>query len=298
LQRWVKKNALGTLKEVPPEVAECLATLQQLLDQDFEPDPSGGGGKPTIRLRQGVAADRRISIEDAEMRHGRKTKSKRFNGYKRHFAADLDSGFILACAVTPANVPEERGAEPLRRDIAKQGLKIRELHIERAYINSELAQNVVARTAVFCKPWRVRNTRGKLFSKSDFHVDLRRLTITCPGGETERFEPGQVVEFDAEACGRCRFRSQCTMASEDNGRMVRISEDEALQKRLRQLAASPSGRDALRRRVGVEHRLAHIAQRQGRRARYLGVRNNLFDLRRAAAVQNLETIHREYATAA
>lgn len=88
------------------------------------------------------------------------------------------------------------------------------------------------------------------------------------------------------------------MANEANGRMVRMSEDEALQKRLRELVASPSGRNTLRRRVGVEHRLAHIAQRQGRRARYLGVRNNLFDLRRAAAIQNLETVHREYATAA
>jgi len=39
--------------------------------------------------------------------------------------------------------------------------------------------------------------------------------------------------------------------------------------------------------------LAHISQRQGRRARYLGLRKNLFDLRRAAAIQNLETIQRE-----
>ena len=30
-----------------------------------------------------------MSIEDKEMRHGRKTKSKRFNGYKRHLAIDL-----------------------------------------------------------------------------------------------------------------------------------------------------------------------------------------------------------------
>jgi hypothetical protein len=44
--------------------------------------------------------------------------------------------------------------------------------------------------------------------------------------------------------------------------------------------------------VGVEHRLAHIAARQGRRARYFGVRKNVFDLRRAAMIQNLETIHR------
>jgi hypothetical protein len=53
------------------------------------------------------------------------------------------------------------------------------------------------------------------------------------------------------------------------------------------------GREKLRRRVGVEHRLAHISQRQGHRARYRGLRKNFFDLRRAAAVQNLGTIQRE-----
>jgi hypothetical protein len=53
----------------------------------------------------------------------------------------------------------------------------------------------------------------------------------------------------------------------------------------------------LRQRVGVEHRLAHIAARQGARARYIGVRKNLFDLRRAATIQNLETIQRRKAAA-
>jgi hypothetical protein len=43
----------------------------------------------------------------------------------------------------------------------------------------------------------------------------------------------------------------------------------------------------------VEHALAHIAARKGRRARYLGVRKNLFDLRRAAAIQNLEAMYRD-----
>jgi hypothetical protein len=45
-------------------------------------------------------------------------------------------------------------------------------------------------------------------------------------------------------------------------------------------------------RTAVEHGLAHLGCRQGKRARYRGVRKNLFDVRRAAAVQNLETIQR------
>jgi hypothetical protein len=57
-------------------------------------------------------------------------------------------------------------------------------------------------------------------------------------------------------------------------------------------AATPQGRDRLRQRVAVEHRLAHTSRRQGRRARYLGARKNLFDLRRAAVIGNLEILQR------
>lgn len=55
------------------------------------------------------------------------------------------------------------------------------------------------------------------------------------------------------------------------------------------------GRPTLRERVAVEHKLAHFSRRQGRRARYRDVRKNLFDLRRACAIQNFETILRKCA---
>jgi hypothetical protein len=292
LERWVLKH-LPEHVEQPP-LSSHLATLRQIREQDLEPDPSGGGS----RIRRGVAAERRVSVEDGEMRHGRKSKSKRFNGYKRHIAADLDSDLILACAVTPANRPEEEAAPVLRDDMAHQlSHVIGELHIDRGYIGSTLVQDVLeARREVLCKPWVARN--GKLFSKSDFHIDMRSHTIRCPAGEVERFEPGSVVEFDPETCARCPLRSGCTMASPAAGRSVTIAQDERLQHRLRKLIATPNGRGRLRERVAVEHRLAHLGRKQGRRARYRGVRKNLFDVRRAASVVNLETIHRVIAKAA
>jgi hypothetical protein len=92
-----------------------------------------------------------------------------------------------------------------------------------------------------------------------------------------------------------KLRSQCTTANPGHGRSVGIGEDERLQQRLRKSAQSPSGRQRFRERVCVEHRLAHLGYRQGRRARYRGVRKNLFDTRRAAAIQNLETAQRKVA---
>jgi hypothetical protein len=62
--------------------------------------------------------------------------------------------------------------------------------------------------------------------------------------------------------------------------------DERLLAELRAAQQTPAGRAKLRHRVKVEHTLAHIGRWQGRRARYLGPRKNLFDLRRVAVVHN------------
>lgn len=280
LNAWVERHHLALDTPLAPYIAAVAQVRRQNLDET---------GAHVV-IRRGVAEDRRVSVEDAEMRHGRKSKTKRFNGFKEHIATDIDSELIHACAVTPANRPEEEATPALQHDLDQQKVKIAELFIDRAYVNSEMAREVLARGGeVVAKPWVARNRPG-LFPKGDFKLNLRDNTITCPAGEVERFEPGDVVEFDPEACGACTQRARCTHSA--SGRTVHIAEDERLQQRLRKTQRTGPGRARMRERTGVEHRLAHLAARQGPRARYRGVRKNLFDLRRVAAVQNLETIQR------
>jgi hypothetical protein len=285
LQRWVDRHLDDVVSE---PLRPYIEALGQVRAQDLEVAPDGA-----TRIRQGVAPDRRISVEDSQMRHGRKSRSKRFDGYKEHIARDLDFPAIVACAVTPANRPEELGAVPIGQDIKRQKLRLVELHIDRAYVNSPVVDEVFASGGiVFAKPWGQRAHRPGLFTKGDFKIDLRAKTITCPAGEVELFEPGDTVEFDPEACGACPLRANCTQAASGAGRTVSIAADEARQRKYRKLQQTGPGRAVLRQRTAVEHALAHIAARKGLRARYLGVRRNLFDLRRSAAIQNLESIHR------
>jgi hypothetical protein len=284
LQSWLDRTELAQDDFVLPYVE----ALEQVLAQDTEQDEQG-----RVRIIRGVAADRRVSIEDPEMRHGRKSKSKRFNGYKQHIATDLDTALILACAVTPANRPEEEATPLLKADLDRQHARLGQLYIDRGYINSTLVEEAQSAGAeVICKPWFVPGKRPDLFKKTDFKLDMRSHTITCPAGQKEYFEPGREVEFDPEVCGSCTLRARCTLSANGRGRTVSIAADERLQKKLRLLQATGPGRARFRERVGAEHRLAHLAARQGRRARYIGVRKNVFDLRRAAAIQNLETIDR------
>lgn len=286
LDAWLHDTLPEALEE--PPLKEHLDTLAQIRGQDLEPDPAGGG---RMRIRQGVAPDRRVSIEDSEMRHGRKSKTKRFHGYKRHLGVDLDTSLIVACAITPANRPEEEAAPALKADIERHERAIAELYCDRSYITSPVINEVLDNGGeVICKPWVPRN--GGRFSKADFKLNLRDRTITCPAGEVEPIELGADVEFNPDACDRCALRDQCTTAAPGTGRTVTIADDEFLQQRLRKLTKTRAGRARIRKRVGVEHSLAHLGRRQGRRARYRGMRKNLFDVRRTAAVQNLETVHR------
>jgi hypothetical protein len=288
---WIQEQRLPQeLMQEGSPLQRKLKTIERLRAQDLEPVPEA----PTsVRIREGVARDRQCSIEDPQMRHGRKSKSQLFNGYKRHIVSDLDASLILACGITPANQPEKEVTPSLQLDLAHQGITVKELFIDRGYLDSTLASDVLKSGGqLICRPWTAANDNG-LFSKDEFHIDLENQTITCPGQQTRNYKNlGQVVKFDDQTCASCELRSRCTRAANGRGRTVTIADDEPLQQQLRRQVKSPEGRERLRQRVVVEHHLAHIGRRQGPRARYLGVRKNLFDLRRTASLCNLEVIDR------
>ena len=115
------------------QVNSNLAVARQIESQDVE---EASDGFP--KLRQGVAKDRRISIEDEQMRHGRKSRHQRFDGYKRHVLKDLDLGVVRAVGLTPANLPEATITPELEADLHAQQVTLSELHIDRAYLTSHI----------------------------------------------------------------------------------------------------------------------------------------------------------------
>jgi IS5 family transposase len=267
-----------------PGVARGLAAARQVRDQDTVVGADG-----IASIRQGVAKDRRISIEDAQMRHGRKTKSQRIDGYKRHVLTDLDTDLVPAVGVTAANVAEAQVADQITADLDAQQRTLAELHIDRAYLSSSLVRDRPDDLAVFCKAFPVRN--GPRFAKPAFTLDFDQHLLTCPNHVTMPFVPGGKVQFPAQVCAGCPLRTQCTTSA--RGRSVQIHPDERLLAELRAAQQTPHGRARLRQRVKVEHTLAHVGRWQGRRARYIGERKNRFDLRRVAVVHNLHVIARQ-----
>jgi hypothetical protein len=224
------------------------------------------------------------------MRHGRKSASQRINGFKRYIARNLDDGgLILAVAVKAANIPEYEGADAMRAELTAHGT-LRELHIDRAFLPSQLVHELDdAGAEIVARPYGERAAHG--YSKRSFSIDLEHQTVTCPAGKVAPIQ-GTHARFQRDQCAACSRRPQCQKPGATRPRAVAIHEREPLMQKLVRRAATPEGRATLRPRTAIEHGLAHVVFRQGPRARYLGGRKNEYDLRRAATIFNLQAIDR------
>jgi Transposase DDE domain/Transposase domain (DUF772) len=265
-------------------VADHLAAAHQVVRQDVM---RGETGQPTLRV--GVARDRRISIADADQRHGRKSKAVRFDGSKRHAVRDLaQAGLVRAVAVTPANRPDAEATPAIEQDLTHQRVQVAEWQVDRAYLASSLVTDRAPQTVIWCKPYPVYN-RGQ-FPKTAFAFDGAQQRLTCPAGISRPARTGQTVRFAAAHCDSCALRAQCTRSKLGVGRSLSLHPEELRLSELRAAQQTPEGRAKLRERVGVEHTLARLGQVQGEVARYRGLRKQLFDARRAATVVNLQIL--------
>jgi len=279
--RWLEQHQRLSMDVLP--LKAVMDTIAQIATQDIEPDPEGSpGGK---RIKKHVAPDRRISIEDADMRHGRKSSAKTFNGFKEHFVLDLDSHVTREVVVRPANEPEHEAVARLAAALEqKPGLL--QLDIDLGYMASpRIAHWAQQGVYIIARPWP---QGGTLFTKDDFTLDFAHGRVTCPHGQTVPMVPGKDAQFPASACDTCPVRARCTKARIGQGRSLHIREDEQFQHKLRAKIRTKRGRASLRKRTAVEHAISRQLAHQGRRARYKGLRKNQFDGRRHAAVSNLQ----------
>ncbi|MCP4437035.1 MAG: transposase [Actinomycetia bacterium] len=284
LCNWLE-STLGAQEMKKPPIGEHIAQVERLMEQDLEPDPNDPSGTRR-QVRRGTTKNRQISLSDGDMRHGRKSKTKAFNGYKRHVVVDADiPGLVHATEVVAANVPEHEPLARLLRSVEAAGAELVEVQVDRGYIPSaDLMARRRAGLRVLSKAPTLRN--GELFTKNDFTVDLDNGTITCPAGSTVKAKGTKtgVTTFPAATCAACSKRGQCTTSNK--GRSIRLHPEEAFHQQLRAELATSKGRQSARERVQVEHALARVGQIQGRRARFKGLKKNQFDLQRTAIINN------------
>ncbi len=277
---------------------EAAGLLARLLMQDIERREDG------TRLKQGVSADRIVSVHDPEMRHGRKSASRRFDGHKAAIAVDPESQLITAADVLAGNAPDhEQALQLVEQAEANADVMVEETVGDCAYGNTETRQlfadagrRLVAKVA--------SRRGGTQFPKEDFLIDLETMSCTCPAGQETRKvvsissgdrygAPGLPLlafRFDAAICDVCPLRPKCVRARPGKGRLVMLHPHEAALQEARTFQNSRSFAPYRKLRQAAEHRLARLMQLGVRQARYVGRAKTLFQLLMAATVANLTLV--------
>lgn len=293
-------------RELPLAVAEAVELVATVVGQDLE-----AGNDGVFRIARKVTRDRVISTVDPEARHGHKTTSKGFDGYKGHVAVDPDTEIITDTVVTPGNAGDASVAEDLIDDLVRPDDAARTdrtddaamyddndddndqptVYGDAAYGTGEFLDHLAgADIASRCKT-QPPTTPGGLFTKDRFCIDLEADTVTCPAGVrvTIRRRPNRdgTASF-ARHCTDCPLRTRCTNAQ--NGRSIRVGHHEQRLATARHQQADPGWVDDYRAtRPKVERKLGHMMRRQhgGRRARVRGKTKVDADFNLLAAATNL-----------
>jgi len=283
---------LLTATEGWEQATEAWELLARIVDQDI--DEPGDGGGPAIR--RGVAKDRVVSVVDPDMRHGRKTSSRRIDGFKAHLLTDHDSELVLGVSVTPANAPDGPQAAPLVETARRAGIPVEEMLGDTAYGDGDTrvaVENVGAKVSAKAQP---PAATGR-FPKTQFLIDLEGPSATCPAGHTttrsgwSQDQKGRRVidlTFGAGLCGPCSLREHCTTSAQ--GRSITLNFHEARLQAARTDQTRPSTRRKLRRRAVIERKIAEAKRHGMGKARYRGTRKVLLQQRFLAALLNLKRL--------
>jgi len=278
---------------VTQPLREAQQLLADLLNQDIDEEPEDGGG-PTIR--RGTAKDRIVSTTDPEMRHGHKSHSKGFEGYKAAIVVDAHSGVILTTNVRAGNVHDREGTADLVAEAAERsGQELEEVLGDTAYGDLETRESIEALGAeVIAKA--PPGTRKGMFDRRDFRVDSGRRVVCCPAGKRSMRrnvvpgdDPGWTYVFSRKDCSPCPLRAQCTK-SRTRARHLKITEKTERLWRLRKQQRTKRFRQRYRKRVVVEHRIGRMIQLGARQAKYFGKTKTAFQIALIATVANLMLI--------
>ena len=211
------------------KIRQAAELLCQLLVQDIG---TGAGGEP--ELKQGVAEDRMPSATDPEMRHGRKSKSNRFDGHKATVAVDVETGLVTAVDVIAGNAPDNENALALVEATEHNT----ESEVDQAIGDCAYGDGATRQAFVEAERElvaRVPARAGGQLSKDEFTIDLQRGCVTCPAGHTtsratnKRCATGieRRFRFQAKTCAACPLRLQC-VKSKSRGRTITVHPQEAL----------------------------------------------------------------------
>lgn len=277
-----------------PEVRSQGWMLSKIIGDDVEETPEGGR-----EIRQGTAADRFISIHDPEMRHGRKSASKKFDGHKVATSIDQTSELILDIEDLPASLGDGQDLLPAIQRIEEHvGVKVERAIVDGAYGSGENRAACAERANPVDLLVPMSRPADAEVHKSAFQVDTLKQTATCPNHQTvpavtiqtnEQGRTAYTFTFKRGICETCPFFARC-VRSKTAGRTIRLGFYEGYLQAARQRQETEEFQKLYRLRPRIEGKQSELVAHGLRETRYTGKAKRRLQRLWLAAAANLQRL--------
>lgn len=256
------------------EVRSIAWLLTKILGDDIVTDDEG---QPQIG--EGTAPERVISITDPEMHHGRKSKARRFDGFKIEVAVEQSSELLVDIADISAVGSDGQHLIPtIKRVENHDGLVVECAIADGAFGSGE---NRAACANYPDHPVDLVSSMARPADpevhKSAFQIVPEAGTATCPQGHTVTGRPGPTKKgqatllfaFPRAMCEDCPLFARC-VRSKSAGRTVRTHPYELYLQAARKRQKTDEFKSLYRLRGRVEGKIAELVGHGIRNTRYLG----------------------------
>ena len=288
--------ALATEHTDDADVRSTGWLLVKIMGDDIEPDDQGNP-----QIAEGTAPERILSITDPEMRHGRKSRAQRFDGFKAAVTTDQSSELILDIEDIPATGGDGQELMPTIARIEQHaGVTVEQVIGDGAYGSGE---NRAACATHQPEPVDLMaplaRSKDPDVDKSAFQIDLEKQTATCPQGHSVAASKGSARDglptlrfcFPRATCAVCPLFERC-VKSRSAGRTVNTHPYEWQLHAARERQKTDEFKTTYPLRSAIERKQAELVQHGLRHTRYLGhPKRQLQRLWQAAAV-NLSRLFR------
>jgi hypothetical protein len=267
--------------------------LTKILGDDIVVDEQG-----QAEIGKGTASGRIISITEPEMRHGRKSKATRFDGFKVVVSTDQSSEMILDIADVTASGSDGAHLMPtIERTEAETAVTVERAIGDGAYGSGKNRAACAERDEPIDLVSTLAKPSDPEVHKSAFQIDLDAETATCPQGHTitgklgpkQDGRPTWLFTFPRATCEACPLFERC-VRSKKTGRTTRAGPYEAYLQEARARQQTEEFDTLYRLRPAVERKIGELVMHGLRDTRYIGERKRQLQRLWLGAVVNLKRL--------
>jgi IS5 family transposase len=249
-----------------PSVKQKIEQLNQILNENTEEK----NGK--VQKKKEHVKNKLVSLVDKDARHGAKSDSKPFTGYKGNITKS-DDGFVTNIIGTAGNTYDGNVLLPLVDEKTENRSKPSKMRGDTHYGSAENRYQMLQRGITVVAPIQKGLNPTGLLSQEKFVVE--KTGVTCPAGNRTMLlnynekEGTTVFNFKKEICSQCLLKNKCT---KQEGRTITLGKHHDLVMEAKEYNKTQDFKDDMKERAHIEPKNAEMKRFHGmERARYWGL---------------------------